>query len=144
MKNLDYNKQTFEEIRHFDENGNEFWYARELQNVLNYKDWRKFDNVINKAIVACSNSKIGINEHFGGVDKMIEISVSDHFVGVDKMVEIGSGAMKNILDYIDLMGFPRMCEVLNVVQLEYAQGKIDKERIAVLRRDKEYSKGGKK
>ena len=90
---------SFEDIKHIDEFGNEFWYARELQVVLDYKEWRKFENVINKAIVACSNSKIGINEHFGDVDKMIEISVSDHFVGVDKMVEIGSGAMKNILDY---------------------------------------------
>ena len=79
-----YTKKVFEDIKHIDEFGNEFWYARELQGVLDYKEWRKFENVINKAIVACSNSKIGINEHFGGVDKM---------------VEIGSGAKKNILDY---------------------------------------------
>ena len=36
-----YNK-TFEDIKHIDENGIEFWYARELQLVLNYKEWRKF------------------------------------------------------------------------------------------------------
>ena len=45
-----YNK-TFEEIKHIDENGIEFWYARELQLVLDYKEWRKFENVINKARV---------------------------------------------------------------------------------------------
>ena len=43
------NNQTFEDIKHIDENGNEYWYARELQEVLDYKEWRKFENVINKA-----------------------------------------------------------------------------------------------
>lgn len=43
------NNQTFEEIKHIDENGIEFWYARDLQKVLDYKEWRKFDGVIEKA-----------------------------------------------------------------------------------------------
>ena len=63
MKNLDYNKQTFEEIRHFDENGNECWYARELQKILEYTEWRKFENVINKAIKSCLNSYSKVNDH---------------------------------------------------------------------------------
>ena len=42
------NNQTFEEIKHIDENGIEFWYARDLQKVLDYKEWRKFDGVIEK------------------------------------------------------------------------------------------------
>ena len=41
----------------FDENGIEFWYARELQLVLNYKEWRKFENVIKKA--CDTHNKIG-------------------------------------------------------------------------------------
>ena len=44
-----YTNETFEDIKHIDENGIEFWYARELQNVLDYKEWRKLENVMNKA-----------------------------------------------------------------------------------------------
>ena len=64
-----YNK-TFEDIKHIDENGIEFWYARELQSVLNYKEWRKFENVISKAKESCKNSDINIFEHFVDVDKL--------------------------------------------------------------------------
>lgn len=78
------NNQTFEEIKHIDENGIEFWYARDLQKVLDYKEWRKFDGVIEKAKKACGNSNI---------------NSSDHFVGSDKMVVIGSGAKRTQIDY---------------------------------------------
>ena len=64
-----YNKR-FEEIKHTDENGLEFWYARELQIVLDYKEWRKFENVINKAKESCKNSNISAFEHFVGADKL--------------------------------------------------------------------------
>ena len=70
MKEIDRNNQSFEEIKHIDENGAEFWYARELQNVLDYKEWRKFDNVINKAKQACENSDISVLEHFVDADKL--------------------------------------------------------------------------
>ena len=76
--------QTFESIKHIDEDGIEFWYARELQVVLDYKEWRKFEGVIKKAINACENSGI---------------SAFDHFVGADKMVKIGSGAYREQTDY---------------------------------------------
>ena len=79
-----YSNQSFEDIKHIDENGIEFWYARELQKVLDYKEWRKFENVIQKAIMACKNT--GISE-------------VDHFVGADKMVQIGSGAERKQKDY---------------------------------------------
>ncbi len=42
------NNKTFEDIKHVDENEIEFWFARELQNVLDYREWRKFENVIKK------------------------------------------------------------------------------------------------
>ena len=58
LKEIDKNNASFEKIKHIDENGVEFWYARELQNVLDYKEWRKFENVINKAKEACKNSNI--------------------------------------------------------------------------------------
>ena len=70
MEDLENNNQTFESIKHMDENGVEFWYARELQIVLNYKEWRKFENVINKAKEACENTGIRVFEHFVDIDKL--------------------------------------------------------------------------
>jgi DNA-damage-inducible protein D len=64
------NNKTFEDIKHIDENGVEFWYARELQIVLDYKEWRKFEGVIEKAKLACQNSDINVFEHFVGADKL--------------------------------------------------------------------------
>ncbi len=83
-KDFNSNNQTFEDIKHIDENGTEYWYARELQEVLDYKEWRKFENAIEKAKKACENT--GISK-FG------------HFVGADKMVQIGSGAKRKQKDY---------------------------------------------
>ena len=51
-----YNEKTFEDIKHIDECGNEYWYARELQVALDYKRWDKFCNVIESAKIACENS----------------------------------------------------------------------------------------
>ena len=84
MKKIDKSNKSFEDIKHIDENGVEFWYARELQKVLNYSEWRKFEGVIKKAEISCKNS---------------EIDSSDHFVGIDKMVQIGSGAKRKQQDY---------------------------------------------
>ena len=84
MKEIDKNNKSFENIKHIDENGIEFWYARELMKVLSYKDWRYFDAVIKKARIACQNS---------------EIADIDHFVVDNKMVEIGSGAKREQKDY---------------------------------------------
>ena len=66
----EYSNQTFEDIKHVDEFGNEYWYARELQVVLDYREWRKFENVINKAIESCKNVGISETEHFGGAAKL--------------------------------------------------------------------------
>lgn len=44
-----YSNQNFEDIKHIDENGIEYWYARELQSVLDYSEWRKFEGVIQKS-----------------------------------------------------------------------------------------------
>ena len=74
MNNLKINNDTFESIKHIDENGIEFWYARELKNVLEYTQWRRFENVINKSKQACNNSNIRINDHFANVGKMISIA----------------------------------------------------------------------
>ena len=76
--------KTFEDIKQIDENGMEYWNARELMNVLSYKDWRYFDAVIKKAKTACKNSNFDFN---------------DHFVVNNKMVQIGSGAKREQKDY---------------------------------------------
>ena len=69
-KSENYNNQTFEDIKHINEDGIEYWYARELQKVLNYKEWRKFENVINKAKEACKNTDVSVFKHFVDVDKL--------------------------------------------------------------------------
>ena len=83
-KKENHTNKTFEDIKHIDENGVEYWYARELMKVLSYKDWRYFDAVIEKAKIACQNS---------------EVTDVDHFVVDNKMVEIGSGAKREQKDY---------------------------------------------
>ena len=65
-----YSNKTFEDIKHIDENGNEFWYARELLVVLEYKQWRRFESVIYKARQSCENSKYSAIEHFANVGKL--------------------------------------------------------------------------
>ena len=75
---------TFEDIKHYNEKGQEFWYARELMLVLEYKRWDKFHNVIDNAKIACDKSN---NE------------IEDHFSQLGKMVEIGSNASRKIVDY---------------------------------------------
>ena len=79
-----YNKKIFEEIKHIDENGNEYWEARELKNILEYSQWRRFNEVISRAMISCDKSGM---------------VVSDHFAKVGKMVDIGSGARRNQIDY---------------------------------------------
>ena len=80
----EYTDKLFEDIKHIDEKGNEYWYARELMPVLEYKEWRKFGRVIKKAMEACTGSN-----H----------CLLDHFVFKDKMVSIGSNTIRKIQDY---------------------------------------------
>lgn len=61
-----YTEKLFEEIKHIDKNGNEYWLARELQKVLEYKDWRNFNKVIDKAIISANNSYP--NQNLWGVE----------------------------------------------------------------------------
>lgn len=68
-----YSEQTFESIKHVNEYGQEFWYARELAKVLEYKDFRNFEQSIFKAMDACKNSGYDIEDHFGDVTEMVPI-----------------------------------------------------------------------
>ncbi len=64
-----YSEKTFESIKHYTQDGEEYWTARELQSVLEYAEWRNFSNVIDKAMEACKGSKINASEHFVEVNK---------------------------------------------------------------------------
>lgn len=79
-----FSEKVFEDIKHIDENKNEYWLARELMPLLEYAEWRKFKGVINKGIINCKNSNY---------------NALDHFVGADKMVSIVSQTTRNIQDY---------------------------------------------
>ena len=70
MNEIEVNNKLFENIKHIDENGVEYWLARELQKALDYSQWRRFENVIDKAKIACENSIANINEHFADVGKL--------------------------------------------------------------------------
>jgi DNA-damage-inducible protein D len=86
MSNLKkYGDETFESIRHIDENGTEYWSARELQNVLEYTQWRNFVAVIQKAQETCLT---------------LNIPISDHFADVSKMIPIAKGANREIEDIL--------------------------------------------
>ena len=70
LKEADKNNKSFEDIKHSDENGIEFWYARELMPVLQYSNWQNFEKIINKAKISCENSGISVLEHFTDVNKL--------------------------------------------------------------------------
>ena len=73
----EYTEKIFEEIKHVDENGNEYWLARELQDILDYKRWQKFQNVIENAKMACEQSKFTTSKMpNGGVKNILEYKLS--------------------------------------------------------------------
>lgn len=71
-----YSEQTFESIKHINEYGEEFWYARELQKILEYTEWRNFVNIIDKAKTACEKSNFDVLDHFVDVNKMVTAGVA--------------------------------------------------------------------
>lgn len=76
-----YSESLFESIKHINEYGQEFWYARELQVALEYKQWRRFCNVIDKAKEACQNSDFIVSDHFADVGKMVKAGVAPKDIG---------------------------------------------------------------
>ena len=70
-------EKDFESIKHIDENGMEFWYARELMTMLEYSKWGNFIKVIDKAKESCKNSDNNILDHFADVGKMVKAGVAD-------------------------------------------------------------------
>jgi len=78
-------EKDFEKIKHTDENGVEFWYARELMIVLEYKQWRRFEQVIERAKEACKNSNINIDDHFASVGKIVKAGATSKNIGDIKL-----------------------------------------------------------
>ena len=68
-----YSEDIFENIKHINEYGQEFWYARELSKALEYKDFRNFELTIFKAMETCKNSGYDTSNHFGEVTEMVQI-----------------------------------------------------------------------
>jgi len=84
MKKTEINNTIFEDIKHVDVEGREYWEARKLQKALEYKRWDKFNNVINNAKIACKKSNY---------------IIEDHFSHLGKMIELAKGAKRKVIDY---------------------------------------------
>lgn len=78
-------KNSFDEIVHQTDDGLEFWFARELQGILGYSQWRRFNETIERAKISCENS--------GAI-------VTDHFADVGKTIDMPKGAKKTVPDYM--------------------------------------------
>ena len=109
----EYTDKIFEEIRHIDDEGNEYWLARELQKVLEYHQWRSVNDMIERAKIACQESRYNID---------------DHFALHHKMVNIGSNTTRNVSDYklsryacylIVMNGNPKK-EIISLAQTYFA------------------------
>ena len=82
---INFTEDNFESIKHIDENGVEFWYARELMIVLEYKQWRRFEQVIERAKEACKNSNVNVYDHFADVSKIVKAGVTNKDIGDIKL-----------------------------------------------------------
>ncbi len=76
--------KSFEDLKKVNEFGAEYWSAREMQPLLGYTQWRRFEDAIKRAIISCKQS--------GNISE-------NHFAGVGKMVDIGSGSSREVMDY---------------------------------------------
>lgn len=100
-------EKSFEELKHFNPHGAEYWNARELQPMLGYRQWRRFEDAIKRAIISCEKS--GNNPSY-------------HFAGAGKPITGGKGAVQIVADYqlsrfacylIAQNGDPRKLEIAN-------------------------------
>lgn len=96
---------TLDDLAHTDEDGIEFWYARDLQGLFGYTEWRNFEVSMRRAISSMDTTKT---------------PVQHHFVEVNKMVALGSGAQREVRDFkltryacylIAMNGDPRKDEI---------------------------------
>jgi len=77
-------KDGLEQLKQTNEHGAEYWSARDLQTLLGYSQWRRFEDAIKRAITSCESS--GNNPDY-------------HFAGAGKMIEVGKGGQREVEDY---------------------------------------------
>ncbi|MBW4672463.1 MAG: hypothetical protein KME60_34870 [Cyanomargarita calcarea GSE-NOS-MK-12-04C] len=63
---------SFDQIRQVDESGNEYWLARQLQSLLGYTQWRRFEETVERAKLACQNSGYDIKNHFADAGNVVK------------------------------------------------------------------------
>lgn len=90
LQRINKHKQSFDDICHYIEDDNgadkvEVWFARELQIILGYARWENFQVALTRAVESCKTQNINID---------------DHFREVTKMVTLGSGAKREIQDFM--------------------------------------------
>ena len=83
-KTIELYRKKFDDIRHKSD-GIEYWYARELMKLLDYVQWRNFDNAVNKAMLSCENN-----------GNLIE----NHFSKINSIIAVGNGARREVEDYM--------------------------------------------
>jgi DNA-damage-inducible protein D len=100
-------QKTFEELKQVNQYGAEYWNARDLQPLLGYTQWRRFEDAVNRAKTSCRQSG-NTPEH--------------HFAGAGKMIILGKGGTREVSDYhlsrfacylIAQNGDPRKPEIAN-------------------------------
>lgn len=107
-------QKTFDEIRHTNNSGEEFWYARELSDRLGYVQWRNFENNIKKAMRSIANTGESVENHFASVSKMVE-------TGYNTVRDIGDVKLSRYACYIIAMnGDPTKLEIA-MAQTYFAQ-----------------------
>ena len=121
-------QSPFESIKQIDDDGNEYWYARDLQEILEYSEWRNFSKIIEKAKSACETSG-----H----------AVQSEFVDVNKLVDVGANLQRSIQDIvlsryacylIAMNGNPRK-EVIALAQTYFAVKTHEQEQLELQKED---------
>ena len=87
--------QGFETIKHTEESGNEYWFARELAPLLEYVQWRNFSKVLDRARLACQNSGFKVSDHFIEVNKLIKMLSKPQKIG---FADLSKTKTKSIVD----------------------------------------------
>lgn len=97
---------AFDDYSRRDDNGTEYWSARDIMKPLGYSRWENFNEAIKRAIISCETSKTPVECHFREVTKMVQSGVAkkpivdcerpdeNHFAGIGKMIEIGKGGQR--------------------------------------------------
>lgn len=121
-------QSPFESIKQIDDDGNEYWYARDLQEILEYSEWRNFSKIIEKAKSACETSG-----H----------AVQSEFVDINKLVDVGANLQRSIQDIvlsryacylIAMNGNPRK-EVIALAQTYFAVKTHEQEQLELQKED---------